>query len=426
MEAALFSTRCLGLVMDLHRSVSTLCLRRTFEQLEDCLGQREENSRTLVVVDDEPVILELLQELFQEEYELFAYSDGASAMEGMLSHGVDVLLTDKNLPDIGGLELLERAKELQSDAEVLLITGYASLDSALTALQKGAFDYIIKPPRSIFDIRRKVDAAFEHQRLERQNRSLVRNLQDKNAELEAALEENRRVQAELIQSEKLAGIGTLAAGIAHEVSSPLFGVLGLAEAICDEADAERAKGFAEEIVEYATTIKEIVEQLRGYSRSAAYDEEERTDIMNVVNDAIKLVVRTSDMDASVVHVQGAQDVIVNARSNEIGQVLINLVKNAYEALDEAGGLHDGAIEVRVEHNGPNAQIVVSDDGPGIPQGRLKDIFDPFYTTKPPGQGTGLGLNIVYRIITRHRGVIRASNAPSGGARFTIELPLADS
>ena len=225
--------------------------------------------------------------------------DGASALAAM-AEGVDVLLTDKNLPDHNGLELAKRARELQPDAEVIVLTGYASLDTALAALELDVFDYIVKPPKDIFDIKRKVRRALDKQTITRENRRLMADLRERNGELERALAELREVQAELIQSEKLAGIGTLAAGIAHEVSSPLFGVMGLAEAIGEEDDVELIRGYATEIVDYAKTIKDIVVQLSGYSRTAQSEYHTTVDLPSVVEDAIKLVVRSLSFDPATV------------------------------------------------------------------------------------------------------------------------------
>ena len=115
--------------------------------------------------------------------------------------------------------------------EAIIITGYASLDTALAAMQLDVYDYIVKPAKDVFMIQRRIRQAFEKQAMARENRRLLKHLKEKNEELNRMVDELRNVQAELIQSEKLAGIGTLAAGIAHEISSPLFGVMGLAEAI---------------------------------------------------------------------------------------------------------------------------------------------------------------------------------------------------
>ncbi|MEZ4318988.1 MAG: ATP-binding protein [Myxococcota bacterium] len=380
----------------------------------------------LIIVDDEPVILRLLASVFDGEgYDLVTCSDGRSALEA-IDIGVDVLLTDKNLPDVGGLELLEHAKRRQPDCEVLIITGYASLDTVLRALHLDAFDYIVKPPKDIFHVKRKVGQAFAKVRLARENKELLARLQERNRELEAALSELTEVQAELIQSEKLAGIGTLAAGIAHEISSPLFGVMGLAEAIQEEDDRELVNGYAREIVDYSRTIKEIVVQLSGYSRTAEHEYHTTVELSRVIADAVKLVRRSIGHEPLKVEVAVGSELHINARTNEIQQVFVNLVKNALEAVAERHGeSEDGHLEVTAGRDDKHTWIEVRDNGEGIPPERIGSIFDPFYTTKPPGRGTGLGLNIVYRIVTKYRGTIAVESIVGSGTVFTLRFPVGD-
>lgn len=383
----------------------------------------------LIIVDDEPVVLDLLAAVFQGEdgLEVVRCPDGKRALEAMAA-GVDVLLTDKNLPDVGGLELARRAREVQPDAEVIVITGYASLDTALAAMELDVFDYIVKPPKDIFDVKRKVKQAFEKQRMGRENRRLLVELQQRNGELEGALAELRELQAELIQSEKLAGIGTLAAGIAHEISSPLFGVMGLAEAIHDEDDLELVRGYASEIVEYARTIKDIVVQLSGYSRTAESEYHTTVDLPRVIDDAARLVVRSLSFDPRCVVMEAEEGLYVNARTSEVQQVFVNLVKNAVEAVLERYGHDDpfpGRVTIRAGRTPKQVWASVGDNGPGIPKDRQSAIFDPFYTTKPPGRGTGLGLNIVYRILTKYRGQVTVESVEGEGATFVVRFPVED-
>jgi len=335
-----------------------------------------------------------------------------------MAEGVDVLLTDKNLPDGSGLELMAEARAADEDVEVLLITGYASLDTAIAALQQGAFDYIVKPPESIFDVRRKVEQAFAKQAVVRDNRRLVRELAARNEALETALAELSEARDELVQAEKLAGIGTLAAGIAHEIGSPLFGVLGLAEAIEDEDELSTIRSHAAEIVQYATAISEIVGGLGSYTRRA--DPEQRpVDLADVVQQAVRLVHRARPDDEAEVVVEVPDGLVVMARPTELQQVVVNLVRNALDALDGPGH-----VWVRGRAEGGDVVFEVADDGPGIPEADQGQVFDPFFTTKQPGEGTGLGLNIVYRLVTRHQGRIGLQSARGQGATFTVRLPQA--
>ncbi len=411
---------------------------------------RRSQGGRLIIVDDEPVILHLLTSVFEDEpYVVVPCKDGTTALAAMEAGGVDVLLTDKNLPDLSGLDLLRHAKRIQPDSEGIIITGYASLDTALAAMALDAFDYIVKPPKDIFDVRRKVRQAFDKVTLGRENISLLARLKERNEELERALEDLRELQAELIQSEKLAGLGTLAAGIAHEISSPLFGVMGLAEAILDEEQRELVHGYAREIVDYSRQIKEIVVQLSGYSRSAASEYHTTVDLPKVIEDAVRLVVRSLGFDAASVTLDfgaGPQalstsptvtptsprvdphsplplPLYVHARTSEVQQVFVNLVKNALEAVAEGERKEPGRVAVAVGRTDRWVWATVTDNGPGIPEDRRTAIFDPFYTTKPPGRGTGLGLNIVYRILTKYRGTITVESTLGSGTTFTVRFPL---
>jgi len=380
----------------------------------------------LIIVDDEPVILKLLASVFagEPDLEVVACPDGTSALAAM-ADGVDVLLTDKNLPDVGGLELAAKARE-GHECEVIVITGYASLDTALEAMQLDVFDYIVKPPKDIFDVKRKVKQALDKLHMAQENRRLMADLKVRNEELADALEELKDTQAELIQSEKLAGIGTLAAGIAHEVSSPLFGVMGLAEAILEEDEQELVRGYAKEIVDYSRTIKEIVVQLSGYSRSATQEYRTTVELKSVVEDAVLLVARSSAADPGAVELDLEPGVFVLARTSELQQVFVNLVKNALEALDDFYTGTDegfpGRVVVRVYQDDTHVFAEVRDNGPGIEEANRQAIFDPFYTTKPPGRGTGLGLNIVYRIITKYQGQITVESNLGEGTVFKMRFP----
>jgi signal transduction histidine kinase len=338
------------------------------------------------------------------------------------SDGVDVLITDKNLPDGNGLELLKLAREVNDLAEVIIITGYANLETALTAMELDAFDYVLKPLNNVFDIRKKVQRAVDKQDLALENRRLLEDLRAKNIELTAALKETQQLQSELIQSEKLAGIGTLAAGIAHEVSSPLFGIMGLAEAITDEEKIDLCHEYARDIVEYSRTIRDIVKELSSYSRASSAEYLTTVELSRVIEDAVRLVERSADCRGVTISVDVAPQTFVQARTSEVQQVFVNLVKNAVEAIEDRD-VGTGKVTVRAGTRDGRVWATVEDSGAGIPSDRLSLVFDPFYTTKAPGKGTGLGLNIVYRIMAKHRGQVSVDSTVGKGTRFTLSFPI---
>ncbi|MEY3214120.1 MAG: hypothetical protein RIT28_4601 [Pseudomonadota bacterium] len=379
--------------------------------------------RRVVLVDDEPVILQILSAVLEDgPWEITACGSASEARRVLRSDGVDVLITDKNLPDGNGLELLRLAREVNDLAEVIIITGYANLETALTAMELDAFDYVLKPLNNVFDIRKKVQRAVDKQDLALENRRLVADLRTKNIELTAALKETQQLQSELIQSEKLAGIGTLAAGIAHEVSSPLFGIMGLAEAITDEEKLDLCHEYARDIVEYSRTIRDIVKELSSYSRASSAEYLTTVELARVIEDAVRLVERSADCRGVTITVDVAPQTFVQARTSEVQQVFVNLVKNAVEAIEDRD-VGTGKVTVRAGTRDGRVWATVEDTGAGIPTDRLNLVFDPFYTTKAPGKGTGLGLNIVYRIMAKHRGQVSVESTVGKGTRFTLSFPI---
>jgi signal transduction histidine kinase len=379
----------------------------------------------LLIVDDEPVILQILKAVFEDEpYRLTTAGSGNEALKVIEGEGCDLLITDKNLPDVSGLDLLRIAKQRNPFVEVIIVTGYASLETALTAMELDAFDYILKPLTNVFDIKKKVKQALEKQTITLENRRLVEHLKEKNAELEQALAEAHELQTELIQSEKLAGIGTLAAGIAHEISSPLFGIMGLGEAIADESDPKLVKDYAKDIVEYCRNIRDIVVELSSYSRAAQTEYLTTVELPRVIEDALRLVQRSSSVDGVRFDTALEEGLYVHARTNEVQQVFVNLIRNATEAVvDRFVNTPGGQVTIEAGRGDGFVWARVRDNGVGIPDDKLSVVFDPFYTTKPPGKGTGLGLNVVYRILTKYRGNITVESKVGEGTTFYLRIPV---
>ena len=387
-----------------------------------------EAGAVVLLVEDEPAIRELLRLVIAApDLEVVTAANLAEAMRALEDRSPDVVVADKNLPDGSGLAVVAAARAADPLVECIIITGYPSLETAVAAIEQLVFDYIVKPFPDIRGVGRRVRQALARRRLHQENLVLVRRLQEQNLALEAALAEQAALRDELVQSEKLAGIGVLAAGIAHEVNSPLFGILGLAEAITDEPDLAAAQGYAREIVGYCGGIREIVGGLTSYSRESRNDPVEAVDLAQVARDALRLVRRAVPCDGVHLHLDVEEGTAcVRGRAGELQQVLVNLVRNAVEAVRDADGARGGTPEVCVTL-GPDGRrgwvcLRVDDNGPGLTAEARRRVFDPFYTTKPPGQGTGLGLNVAWRIVTRAQGTLLAGASSRGGASFELRLP----
>jgi PAS domain S-box-containing protein len=248
---------------------------------------------------------------------------------------------------------------------------------------------------------------------------------DEKGDLASAIEyikditEEQRLQEQLIQSEKLAGIGILASGVTHEINNPLSGIIGMVEIALEEDDLSKNKDYLKDILNCAQRITEIVKGLKSYSRAAKKEDQSPLDLNEVLEESLKMV-RLAIKPPSVEVIKKFQSVKkIQANMGEIQQVFTNLITNAFQAMDGKGGkliLSTRSFKDLVE-------VKVIDHGMGIPTKYLSQIFDPFFTTKKLGEGTGLGLNIVYRIVTKYEGTIDVESKEQVGTTFTIKFPI---
>ncbi|RKZ33689.1 hypothetical protein DRQ33_03735 [bacterium] len=230
--------------------------------------------------------------------------------------------------------------------------------------------------------------------------------------------ETKNLQYYLIRAEKLAGIGVLASGIAHELNNPLYGILGLAEATLEENDIDMVHEYANDIVEYAREAAEIVKDLAGYSYSSQMETASTVNPNLAMQNALKMISRLGKLNnIEVVEDYGDLDEI-NASTSELQQVFVNLITNAIDSMPEGGTL-----TIQTREVGDFVEARVSDTGSGIPTKHRTHIFEPFFTTKPVGEGTGLGLYICYRIVNKYKGAIDFEENEQGGTTFIVKFPL---
>jgi signal transduction histidine kinase len=228
----------------------------------------------------------------------------------------------------------------------------------------------------------------------------------------------KRVQEQMIQTEKLVSLGQLAAGAAHEINNPLTGILGYSDLLVDDAAlGDRQRVVAEKIRTLARRIKTLVTSLLSFARRVP-SEKTLLEINQVVANALHL--SNLDLRGRRIEVESypAMDLpVVRGDANQILQVFFNLISNAVDALEEVGG---GKLMIRTWRSDSKIIVQFSDTGAGIKH--PQQVFDPFFTTKPVGKGTGLGLSICYGILQEHGGRIECFNRPEGGATFVVEFP----
>jgi len=205
----------------------------------------------------------------------------------------------------------------------------------------------------------------------------------------------------------------------HEIKTPLTGIIGITEVALEEEDASKNKSYLMDILNCAQRISEIVGGLRSYSRIAKKEEQSLVDTHKVLEDSLKMV-RLAIKTTSVEVIKRFQPVEkIEANMGEIQEVFTNLVTNAIQAMNGK----KGRLILSTRSLKDSIEVKVSDNGIGIPQKCLKKIFDPFFTTKKPGEGTGLGLNIVSRIVNKYEGTIDVESREGVGTTFTIKFPI---
>ena len=264
-------------------------------------------------------------------------------------------------------------------------------------------------------------------RLERRVRDRTKALTREVQERMAAEEHLRTAQAELVQAAKLAGLGQMSASLAHEFNQPLAAIRSLAENAHALIGLQRAPEANDNLTRIMATVDRmgaLSKALKTFARKPGSTVSD-TDLDAVLQQALTLIgprLRKSAVELQIT--KPAQPVIVRAGLIRLEQVIVNLLANAVDATAAAPRQQGRLVIVTIERAADAGHLHVDDNGPGVPEASRGTIFDPFYTTKPVGEGLGLGLSIAYNIVKDFDGTLSVTAAPAGGARFTVTLPLA--
>ncbi|MFZ2445604.1 MAG: DUF3365 domain-containing protein [Syntrophobacteraceae bacterium] len=249
-----------------------------------------------------------------------------------------------------------------------------------------------------------------------------------------AQEEKEKLEAQLRQAHKMEAVGTLAGGIAHDFNNILAAIIGYTEmAIIDVPRSSPSQNYLQQVLNAGLRAKELVQQILAFSRMKLNQERAPTEIAPIIEDAIKLLRASLPATIEIRQYIGAESGMVLTDATEIHQVLINLCANAAQAMEQRGG----ALEIRLDEiivdsktrgvpedvkPGHHLRLSVGDTGHGMAPEVLDRIFDPYFTTKEVGKGSGLGLAVVHGIVKRHQGVIDVRSKPGEGTTFTVYLP----
>ncbi len=233
--------------------------------------------------------------------------------------------------------------------------------------------------------------------------------------------DDSRMQEKLVQAEKSGSLGILTAGIGHELNNPLFGILGLGEALQDESDPARVKSYAQDIVQQGKRMATIIRDFTGVAARETSDQRQTVHLERELDQALVTITAGLGTSALTVERQYAGDTVVSALPDQLRQAFTNLLMNAIQAMKGKGTLR---LSTTVAE--PSVVTTIADSGPGIPKEHLSKIFDPFFTTKGQGEGSGLGLTVARRIIKKFGGDIRLESVEGTGTTCIVTLPVISS
>lgn len=233
------------------------------------------------------------------------------------------------------------------------------------------------------------------------------------------IQHESKLEAELFHAEKLAGLGSFAAGIAHDINNPLQLILGLAENIAHEQDLAAVHEQAAEIIEAVKRTSALCRDLTRYARRNVANDDTEVNVNGKLDEALRIARYAVTLQDMTIVKQYGSEVPVKGNPDELLHVFVNLITNAVQAMTERGTL-----TLRTEHDHGTVIVTIMDTGCGIPRESLSKIFDPLYTTKPAGKGTGLGLYNVMSVVSKMHGHIIVDSEVGKGSSFRIEFPPA--
>ena len=384
---------------------------------------------SVLIVDDVEANTIALETLLSDlDCDVVTARNGSDALRALLKRQFALMLLDVQMPEMDGYEVARHARSNRSTREVpviFLTAANETEDRLLRGYGSGAVDFLFKPVNPVV-LRSKVRIFLE---LFESRAEIARRKQ----ELEGAYRELKNTQAQLVQSAKMASLGQLVAGVAHEINNPLtFALSHLVTArrclrevapelatLSEEGTRtwQRANDRLQEMNVGLERVRDLVVKLRTFSR---LDEGEWKRVSMRENIEAVLTIFNPRIEGRVhVDITFAEPEEIECYPGPLNQAVTNLVANTLDAMEGV----EGRLTIFAGARGGFYEISIRDNGAGLPEANRERLFEPFFTTKPAGAGTGLGLSITYGIVTKHGGEIELTDAPAGGAIATIRLPL---
>lgn len=379
------------------------------------------NLPTLLVADDEPDMLRFLKSQLSPHYSVLEAVDGQQAIEKASQFLPDIILLDMMMPEKDGLQACREIREHTptQSIPIVLLTARADEETKLKALEAGASDFLAKP-FSTTELHVRIKNLVESHHYQRK-------VSKQNQALESTIEQLKETETQLVQTEKLASLGRLSAGIIHEINNPLnFATTGLftlrnkGQYLAPDQQ-EEYQDILKDVEEGITRVKNIVSDLRTFTHPET-GSRDQVELAEVAATALRFL-SNEWKDKVRIEQNLPEHQTVWANKNQLIHVLVNLMQNSLDALKAKSFTNEQPtiwIEGRLEPG--RSILVVRDNGTGISPEHVDKVFDPFFTTKDVGEGMGLGLSICYRIVQECEGRIAVRSEPGKFCEFALEFP----
>ena len=386
-------------------------------------GTGKTHARTVLVADDQPDMLRFLKSELAPHYNIIEATDGQQAVDRAAGSLPDIVLLDMMMPEKDGIQAAReiRAAPATQNVPIVLITAHVDEETKLNALRAGASDFLPKP-FSTTELHVRVKNLLDAHEFQRM-------LALQNTKLAETIELLKQTETQLVQSEKVASLGRLSAGIIHEINNPLnFASTGLyvlknqGQRLAAQEPAEFSE-VLRDVEEGLQRVKNIVSDLRSFTHPDA-QQMDIVKVTDVITSSLRLL---SNEWKEKVQIDQAvpSDLVCRANKNKLTQVFVNLIQNSLDALkNKPIGPEPPVIRLSGRQEDGTILICIRDNGEGVEPQNLSKMFDPFYTTRDIGKGMGMGLSICYRIIQELNGTITVASERGKFCEFVIKLPAA--
>ena len=382
-----------------------------------------EDMANVLVVDDELGPRESLKMILKPMFNVYTAKDGQEALEFIKEKSVNLVTLDLKMPGMSGIAVLKEIKKCNPNTEVIVLTGYGSMNTAVEALRCGALDYLTKP----FDINQVETLAkkgIEKYKSNILTHQLAQTLDISDIKMnEVTNKRTEQLEDQFLYAEKLTVLGQLAPKIAHEINNPLQIIYGRAQqGLMKSVQGDILNAYFENIFSEAEKIDHIAQQLMNYGRPSEH-KKEMINVREVLEESLCLLRDFGEIKRCKIYTfYGDEFPLVNADRFQLQQVFINLIINSSHALEE---VEEKKLMLKIESSPDkkSVEITISDTGCGIPEENLDKIFVPFFTTKEGEKGNGLGLSVIKAIVDKYQGHIEVKSKVGEGTSFTVHLPV---